>query len=339
MQAIALEEHVAFPDLIARIDPARRAARGYPESGATPAFMRVADRLAEIGPVRLADMDGAGIALQILSASGPGASLLPPAEAVVFARAFNDRLAEAIARHPTRFAGFAHLPLTAPEQAAAELERAVQRLGFKGAMINGTVEGRFLDDPAFTPVLAAAEALGVPLYLHPDLPPPEVGAAYFRGLPEEAGFLLSGPGYGWHAETALHVLRLVLAGTLDRHPRLRLIVGHLGEGLPFYLQRIDEVFADFAARRLARKPSAALADQLYVTTSGFFSLPPFLAALLAFGVDRLLFSVDYPFAANAAGRAFLDALPLPPAEREKIAHLNARRLFRLDPPAAASPPA
>ncbi len=333
MHAVTLEEHVQFPDLIARIDPDRRAARGYRDPAATPAFMRVADRLAEIGPERLASMDRAGIALQILSASGPGATLLPQAEAIAFARDFNDRLAEAIARHPERFAGFAHLPLTAPEAAAAELERAVGRLGFKGAMINGTIEGRFLDDPAFTPVLAAAETLGVPLYLHPDLPPPEVGAAYFRGLPDEAGFLLSGPGWGWHAETALHVLRLVLAGVLDRHPRLVLIIGHMGEGLPMMLDRVDRVFAVHAARHLGRKPSEALAAQLYVTTSGFFSLVPFLAAHLAFGAERLLFSVDYPFAENEEGRAFLDSLPLPPAEREKIAHLNARRLFGLPLPA------
>uniref|UniRef100_A0A8J4HAA0 Amidohydrolase n=1 Tax=Acidicaldus sp. TaxID=1872105 RepID=A0A8J4HAA0_9PROT len=329
MRIITLEEHFAIPAMVARIDPALIARRGFPMREATPQFMHVQEALAELGAQRLADMDASGITLQVLSVSGPGADLLPAGEGVAFARDYNDALAATVARHPERFAGFAHLPMTTPVEAAKELERAVQRLGFHGALINGTTEGRFLDDPRFAPILAAAETLAVPIYLHPGLPPAPIREAYYQGIPEEAGFLLGGPGWGWHAETALHVLRLVLSGTLDRHPRLQLIIGHLGEGLPAMLARCDQVFGHFAAQNLRRKVSEAILAQVHLTTSGFFSLAPFLAALLTFGVERLMFSVDYPYSGNEAGRKFLNLLPVAPADGERIAHGNADRLLRL----------
>ena len=216
-----------------------------------------------------------------------------------------------------------------PEAAADELERAVAELGFKGAMVNGTAAGLFLDDPQFEPILARAERLGAPLYLHPGLPPEPVRRAYYHGLPGEAGLLLSGPGFGWHAETAVHVLRLVLAGALARHPRLRLIVGHMGEGLPTMMGRIDDTFDGFAAQHLGRSVSQTLLEQLWITTSGFFTLPPFLATLLAFGAERILFSVDYPFSANATATSFLETLPVSPGDKAKIAHANADALLGL----------
>jgi uncharacterized protein len=198
----------------------------------------------------------------------------------------------------------------------------------------GRCSGRFLDDPVFAPILARAEALDAPIYIHPGIPPKQVREAYYEGLPDALSFVFSIAGWGWHAETAVHVLRLVLSGALDRYPRLRLIIGHMGEGLPAMLARCDQVFGDAVPKLLKRTVSRTILDQVHVTTSGFFTLPPFLALLLTFGADRILFSVDYPFSQNDKGRAFLESLPVSPADREKIAHGNADRLLRLRP----SPP-
>lgn len=323
MRIVALEEHLNLQTLRERIPIDVQRAAGWPP------HMQHGEQLRDLDAGRLAAMDEAGITLQVLSVGGIGADLLAAERSVPFAREYNDTIAAAVQRHPGRFAGFAHLPMTAPEAAAEELERCVRQLGFHGALINGTTEGRFLDDPRFEPLLARAEALDVPLYLHPNLPPPAVRAAYYEGLPEHTGFLLSMAGWGWHAETALHCVRLVLSGTLERHRRLRLIVGHMGEGLPMMLARFDAVFSSVTGQYLSRTVSQTLLEQLWITTSGFFSLPPFMAALLSFGADRILFSVDYPYASNTVARAFLDRLPVSPADRDKIAHGNADRLLGL----------
>jgi hypothetical protein len=234
--------------------------------------------------------------------------------------------------HPDRFAGFAHLPMSAPEAAADELQRAVEELGFCGAMINGVTDGRFLDDARFEPILARAVKLDVPLYLHPNIPPESVRKAYYDGLPGMSGFLLSTGGWGWHAEVAVHVLRLAVSGTLDRHPALKLIIGHMGEGLPAMFGRFDQAFR--GVTHLKRSVSQTILDQVWITTSGFFTLPPFMAALLSFGADRILFSVDYPFASISAGMSFLEQLPLSPEDRRKIAHGNADQLLKLKAPSA-----
>jgi uncharacterized protein len=329
MRTVALEEHFTVPDLVRQIDPTAIIRRGFPPPGTQWGPARQVERLADVGPARLQDMDAAGITVQVLSVSGPGADVAPATEAPALARAFNDALAQIVAAHPDRYAGFAHLPMTAPEAAADELERAIKDLGFCGVLVNGLIEDRFLDDPRFAPILARAEALCVPLYLHPGIPPEPVRKAYYNGLPEPLSFLLSMAGWGWHAEVAVHVLRLVLSGTLDRYPRLQLIIGHMGEGLPAMLDRCDQVFGRAPPGALQRRPSQAIRDQVHVTTSGFFSLPPFEALLHTFGADRIMFSVDYPFSENATGRAFLDLLPVSPADREKIAHGNADRLLKL----------
>jgi predicted TIM-barrel fold metal-dependent hydrolase len=324
MRVIALEEHFLFHDLVERIPLAVRVARGFP---ATPA--PGPDKLlADLGAARIEDMDRNGIDVQILSCFGPGPDLLKGAEAIALARETNDRLAEAVAKHPDRFGGFAHLPMQDADAAADELRRCVRDLGFCGAIVNGTTQDRFLDDPQFSPVLAAAEELDVPIYLHPHLPPESVRKAYFEGLPGAASFQLSGPGWGWHSETALHILRMVLSGTFDRHPKLKMIVGHMGEGLPAMLMRCDQVFGPHAGH-LTRSVSRTVLDQVSITTSGLFTQPPFEIALAVFGVDRVLFSVDYPYAPNHKGREFLDALKLPASDFEKISHGNAERLLKL----------
>jgi predicted TIM-barrel fold metal-dependent hydrolase len=197
-----------------------------------------------------------------------------------------------------------------------------------GAMVHGTTEGRFLDHSSFEPVLAAAEQLDVPIYIHPHIPPEPVRQAYFSDLPAGPGRVLETAGWGWHSETAVHVLRMVIAGTLDKHPRLRLIIGHMGEMLPMMLARADKVFA-LDSDHLKRPISRTILDQVWITTSGIFDEPPFLAALLTFGIDRIMFSVDYPYSPDAMGREFLERIALAPADMAKLAHGNADALLKL----------
>ena len=269
----------------------------------------------------------------MLSLAGPGADLLPGKAGIAFARDANEALARIIAAgHPDRYAGFAHLPMRTPAEAADELERTVRALGFRGGMVNGLTAGLFLDDPSFEVLLARAEALDVPIYLHPNLPPPTVRQAYYEGLPKPAvANALSTVGWGWHSETAIHVLRLALSGTLDRHPKLQLIIGHMGEMLPVMLERCDEAMGADARTYLRRSISQTILDHVHVTTSGIFARPAFEALLATFGIERILFSVAYPFRPNQAGRAFLDALSLSPADEAKLVHGNADRLLKLRP--------
>jgi len=329
MRIVTLEEHFTVPRLVAGISPDAVARRGFPGPGANWSQNLKRGELADLGEARLADMDASGITVQVLSVAGPGADLVPGKEGIAFARAYNDALAEASARHPDRYRGFAHLPMLVPEAAADELERAVKELGFHGAMVNGSTEGRFLDDPSFEPILARAEALDVPIYIHPGLPEEPVRSAYYGGMPGNFGTIFALSAWGWHAETAVHTLRLVFTGALDRHPKLKIIIGHMGEALPFMLDRIDETTRAEAKTLLQRSVRQTLLDQVWITTSGFFTLPPFLAALVTFGADRIMLSVDYPFSTNARARAFLDALPVSPADRAKIAHLTADAVLRL----------
>jgi hypothetical protein len=244
------------------------------------------------------------------------------------AREMNDYLAKAVAHHPDRFAGFAVLPMQSPDACAAELLRCVKELKFLGALINGTTEGRFLDHPSYDGILAAAVELDVPVYIHPHLAPEPVRQAYYSDLEPGAARVLEAAGWGWHSETAIHLLRMVLAGVLDRHPKLKLIIGHMGEMLPVMLDRIDAVFA-LDIDHLKRPVSRAILDQVWITTSGIFSEPPLLPALMTFGIDRIMFSVDYPYAPNAKGRAFLDRITLSPADMAKLTHGNADALLKL----------
>lgn len=324
MRIVALEEHFTAPALVRRIDPEAIVRHGFP-----PGFgAQLETQLSDLGASRLKDMDEAGITVHVLSASGPGADLLDGDEGITFARDINDHLAKAVAAHSGRLAGFAHLPMRSPQAAADELERSVRDLGLCGALINGVTEGRFLDDARFDSILARAEQLDVPIYLHPNLPPAAVRDAYYSGLPGQSGFRLATAAWGWHSEVAIHVLRLVVSGTLDRHPKLKLIIGHMGEGLAAMLVRSDRVMADFTPH-LARPLAKTILEQVWVTTSGLFTEPPLEVALKIFGIDRVLFSIDYPYSSNRTGRNFLDSLKMPAADLEKFAHGNADRLLKL----------
>jgi hypothetical protein len=328
MRTVALEEHFSVPSIASRIDKGVLARRGYRARTLPKGAPNPLELLPEIGAKRLKSMDDAGISVQVLSNSGPGPDLVPGQAGLDMARETNDFLAKAIASHPDRFAGFAALPLQSPDAAAVEFTRAVKQLGFVGAMVHGTTEGRFLDHSSFEPVLAAAEQLDVPIYIHPHIPPEPVRQAYFSDLPAGPGRVLETAGWGWHSETAVHVLRMVIAGTLDKHPRLKLIIGHMGEMLPMMLARADKVFA-LDSDHLKRPISRTILDQVWITTSGIFDEPPFLAALLTFGIDRIMFSVDYPYSPDAMGREFLERIALAPADMAKLAHGNADALLKL----------
>jgi uncharacterized protein len=329
MRIVAVEEHFTLPDLLSRIDLATLDRNGWPAPGTTTFKTINPPALADTGQERIAAMDAAGIRMQVLSVPGPGAEIVSGSEGVAIAREFNDRMARLISAEPDRFAAFAHLPMRSPLAAADELERAVMECGLKGALISGTIDDKFLDAPEFESVLSRAEHLGVPLYIHPGVPLQTVRAAYYDGLPEDSSFMLAIAGWGWHAEVAVHILRLALSGALDRHPRLKLLIGHMGEGLPTMMERVERVFGTYSSTHLERNVARAILEQVWVSTSGFSSMPAFLAAFMTFGADRILFSVDYPFGNNLAAAGFLKSLPVSPEDRKKIAHQNADALLGL----------
>ena len=321
MRIITLEEHITTPEILS--------AAKMPVTGASAAFMQAMNtKLLDVGEGRIADMDAAGIDMQVLSVSANAVDTLDASAANAIARDANDHLAAAVRAHPARFAAFATLALQEPDKAAAELDRCVRELAFKGAMLNGTCNGRFLDHPRFTPIFEAATALDVPIYLHPAPPPKPVMDAYYSGLPGSLGFMLSTGGWGWHVETGMHSLRLILSGVFDRFPKLKIIIGHMGENLPFSIARAEMVLGRGVAD-LKRSVSEYFCENFYLTTSGYFSTPPFLCMKQVVGIDHILFSVDYPFSANDVGRKFLDSLALSPEEMEKFAHGNAEKLLKL----------
>ena len=321
MRVIALEEHFATPGFLD--GPGRRFKERAEQSGGRLAGLLA--QLVDVGDGRVAAMDAAGIDVQALSLTAPGVEQLEVDGAKSIARESNALLAEAIRRYPTRFFGLAALPIGDPPAAVAELERVVGGQGFKGVVINGHHRGRYLDDRFFWPVLAAAEALKLPIYLHPTQSPQAVIDAWYGGLSPMVGEMMANGGWGWHIETALHVLRMILGGVFDAHPNLQIVVGHMGETLPFMLQRVD-VMAP-AMTKLKKPISAYLRENVHYTFSGFNFLPTFLDLLLQVGVNRIMFSTDHPYQPMAEGRAFLDRLPVSDADRERIAHGNAERLF------------
>lgn len=325
LRTITVEEHFATPAFL------DGPAHSLKERAQGPEIrMRgIPELLCDLDERRIATMDAAGIDVQVLSLTAPGTEQLDAAEAVACAREINDFLAQALSRHPDRLAGFATLPTPLPEAAADELERAVQTYGFKGALINGHVGGRYLDDPFFWPILERAEALHAPLYLHPTRPPQAVvDASYAGNFAPVIASALANSSWGWHIETAIHVLRMVLSGAFDRYPDLQVIIGHLGEGLPFMMPRLELTLPQ-QLTDLQRPIGAYFRENLHYSVSGFNYLPSFLNLFLEVGADRILFSADYPFASMTQARSFLDQLPVSPADREQIAHGNAERLLHL----------
>jgi predicted TIM-barrel fold metal-dependent hydrolase len=310
---IAIEEHYTDPELIALFT-------GRDAAGAPTLF----EKLADVGEARLKDMDAAGIDVQVLSHTAPSLQKIADGAAAL-ARRVNDRLAEIVKHEPKRYAAFAALPTSDPAAAADELSRCVETLGMKGAMLHGLAHGEFIDDKRYWPIFARAEALDVPIYLHPSMPHEAVVDAYYKEYAKDYPVLLRAA-WGFTVETATLAIRLVLSGLFEKH-RTKFILGHLGEGLPFLLWRIDNGLA-----RPGRKPVAfrdVFSAHFSVTTSGFFSDPALLLCVQELGVDRILFAVDYPFEANAPGPAWLSEVPLCDEDKAKIASGNAKRLLRM----------
>lgn len=323
---VGVEEHVTFSELTERLPEEAVIARGYLSRDSPYGKWSMNDKMGDTEG-RLKELDAVGLTLQVLSLPSAGADLLPPRKGLRWAQDVNDQIASRIRAHPQRYAGFAHLPLTDPDASADELERAVTELGFKGALVSGATEGRYLDHRSFEPLLARAEHLDVPIYLHPAASPKPVREALYAGLPDDLSFWMSVSGWGWHNDTAVHVLRLLLSGSLERHPNLKIIIGHLGEGLQIMMPRLDQQFHQFAG--FGGIPSEILRKHIWVSTSGFFFLPSFMAAIDAFGADRILYSVDYPFGSLQRGRAFLEELPVDTETLANIAHGNANQLLKL----------
>jgi len=271
-------------------------------------------------------MDEAGIDVQVISHGAPSTQRLDAAAAVPLAKRANDRLHEAVRAHPDRFAGFAALPTADPKAAADELERTVTELGFKGAMVHGPTNGVFFDDRRFWPIFERAQALDVPLYIHPSSPVQAVADAYYKDYLDRFPQLLTAA-WGYTVETATHGIRMILSGAFEKYPRLKIILGHLGESLPFSAWRIN-----MALSRGADKPSTfrdTFCEHFWITTSGNFSTPALMCCIMEMGVDRILFSVDYPFVPNPPGTKWMADLPLSLEDRRKILSGNTQRLLRM----------
>lgn len=326
MRIVTLEEHISFPEMADQIP--KDALGGF---GQSERMQQLMPKLADINGDRVKSMDANGISMQVLSVDSSGANLLGAKEGPAFATRYNDLIAARIKGFENRFTAFAHLPMTAPVAAADELERVVTEYHFRGAMIRGLTNDKFLDQPEFAPIFERAEKLDVPIYLHPGLPPKGIADIYYSGLPNHSGIAeaLACYGWGWHSETALHVLRLLYSGLFDRYPKLKLIIGHMGEMLPMMMARSERAFKPGNGGANQRTLSETFHQQVYVTTSGFFTQPPLKIALDTFGIDNIMFAIDYPFSTNEMGVEFLKAIELPEAQVKKIAHVNADKLLNL----------
>ena len=318
-RTVTLEEHFTTTEFL-------RATR--PFLGPFASSQALEEKLLDLDNGRLKAMDEGGVDLQVLSLAAAGQDKLSPEDAAAAVRDANDAAHAATQRHPQRFRMFASLALGSPVAAAKELERCVQRLGAVGGFVNGTEGGSFLDDARYSPIFEAAEALDKPLYVHPTPPPPSVQNAYFSGLPEASAYFLSTAAWGWHAEAGMHCLRLILGGVFDRFPSLRIIIGHMGENLPFSLIRAQDGLPT-SVTHLKGSLLDYFLEHFWVTTSGYFTQPPFRCAVDVLGIDRILYSVDYPYRSNLAGARFLEHLDITPGDLRKIASENAHRLLRL----------
>jgi len=310
---IALEEHYWDAEVAKSFD------------GTEARSPELRQRLDDLGALRIREMDEAGIDIQVLSHGAPSTQRLDAATAVPLARRANDRLHEAVRAHPDRFAGFAALPTADPKAAADELERAVTKLGFKGAMVHGPTNGVFFDDKRFWPILERAQALDVPLYLHPSSPVQAVADAYYKDYLKEFPQLLTAA-WGYTVETATQGIRMVLSGAFDKYPGLKIILGHLGESLPFSAWRINMCLSRGGKASTFRE---TFCEHFWITTSGNFSTPALMCCMMEMGVDRILFSVDYPFVPNPPGTKWMADLPLSLEDRTKILSGNAKRLLKM----------
>lgn len=315
-KVIALEEHYSDREIAATFSQSDM--RGG----------RIMDRLFDYNELRLAEMDEAGVDMQVLSQAAPSLQRLDGETAVRIAKGANDRLADIVAANPTRFAAFAALPTADPTGAADELERAVTQLGFKGAMVHGLTNGQFLDEKEFWPIFERAQALDVPIYLHPSAPDNTVVDRYYKEYAEDFPSLIAAT-WGFTVETATQAIRLVLSGVFDKYSGLKFILGHMGEGLPFLTWRIDYTLQRMGNKVMERTYREYFSEHFWITTSGNFSNPALLCSVMEMGVDRIMFSIDYPFVDNKPGTDWIPTIPLSEEDKAKILHGNVERLLKL----------
>ena len=340
MKIIDLEAHFFTQDYVnylrKRNDPPREEITEknllvwYSGGICSPRSFVLEDKLLDVGESRILEMDKAGVTFQVLSLANPGVEQFEPADGTAMARSTNDELAEALKKYPDRYLGLAAIGTQEPENAAGELERAVNVLGFKGAKINSHSRGEYLDKSKFWAIFEAAEALDVPIYLHPNIPSPALMAAF-----ADYDWPMAGPPFGFGIETSVHVMRLIYSGLFDRFPKLKIVLGHMGEGFPFWLYRIDffwlKPFLDKALRPpIKKKPSTYIKENFLFTSSGMHYLPAFNCAYQALGGDYLAFGADHPFETSEESLECLGNLPICDMDREKFYHLNAEKLFNMD---------
>jgi len=287
------------------------------------------DRLSDVGQGRIGDMNRWGVDMQVLSLTAPGVQLFRPRKSTAVASEINTQLAEIISEHPERYAGLAAIAPQDVPGAVRELDRAVNVLGLRGALINSHTQGEYLDSSKYWPVFEAAEALGVPVYLHPNTPSPQMAKPYMD-------YGLVGPGWGFAAETSLHAVRLILSGLLDTYPDTKIILGHMGEGLPFWLHRMDSRFGLFAkvdrtgrVKKLRKKPGEYVRDNFVITTSGMPWHPALMMSRQVLGADHIMFAIDYPYESTREAVLSMDKAPIPDKDKKKIYSENAEKLFRL----------
>jgi len=311
---VAIEEHYWDEELGRTFTGAEAARPG-----------EISKRLHDLGALRLKEMDEAGIDMQVLSHGAPATQRLEADVAVALTRRVNDRLHAVVAGNPGRFAAFAALPTAVPEAAADELERTAA-LGFKGAMLHGLANGVFLDDQRFRPIFARAERLDLPVYLHPSLPHPDVLRVYYGEYVKDFP-MLAQPAWGYTVEAATLAIRMVLSGVFEKHPKLKIILGHLGETLPFLVWRINQALARPGQKSVGFRD--IFCNNFYITTSGNFSNPALLCCVMEMGVEHILFAVDYPFVMNPPATQWMAGVPLCDEDKARILSGNAKRLLRL----------
>lgn len=316
-RVIAIEEHYYDEDVISHYTGVDARTGGF-----------VKDKLLEVGEERIKSMDACGIDVQILSHGAPSTQRMDAETGTRMAKLANDRLYDICQTHPDRFAGFANLPTADPKASADELRRAVEELGLKGAMIHGLIgdDKLFPDNEIFWPIYERAQELNVPIYIHPANPHPAVVDVYLADYKERYPGIVNA-GWGFTMETATIGIRMVLSGVFQKYPNLNIVLGHLGETLPFLMWRID-----LALNRPGNDGVAfrdIFSSHFHVTTSGFFSDPALLCCIQEMGADRVLFAIDYPFVANEPGPIWMERLMLNAEDKAKILHGNSEKLFRM----------
>jgi 5-carboxyvanillate decarboxylase len=346
MKKIAIEEHVLPPKYLELLhsrkeypkrDYTVEKGKRFERQWLSATMTRLIDpakpvKITDMGKGRLKEMDEAGIDMQVLSLSIPGVDEFNAKDGTAAAKMINDELAAMVQKYPKRFVAFAAIAPQDPIAAAKELERAVKQLGAVGTMINSHIHGEYLDNQKFWPVLEKAEKLDVPIYIHPKVPNPAMVKPY-QGYPGLTNAML-----GFAAETSLHAMRMILSGVFDKFPKVKIILGHLGEAIPFWLWRLDSRFdeeleSDPTTRefykKLKKKPSQYFRDNFYVTTSGMFWEPPLKFVIQVLGSDKVLFAADYPYESSKLATEFIDAASISASDKANVCHRNAERLFKL----------